>query len=199
MSVLESLCQNLRQAGVDASVDTEKRSLFSQLVPFGAKSLGKIILKGRQIDEIQLFGHFEAEDRNRFGGGGADLEAVDVDYILHGDIKGKKKLLQAELKVKRTGLVHRKVVEMHWEGDTLADRLNNDAAVTELLRQSLGQLSARDIEVKLDEDAGAAIIHVRDDRQVLAQKLPPFQMYEKIAEHIYALSGTKQGRSVKDK
>ena len=193
MSILESLCQNLRQAGVDASIEVEKKSILSQLSPFGAKSIGKITLKGRQIDEIQLFGHFEAEDRNRFGGGGADLEAVDVNYTMHGDVKGKKKLLEAELKVKRTGLVHRKVVEMQWKGGALADKLNNDAAVTELLWQSLGKLSARDIEVKLDEDAGAAIIHVRDDRQVFTQKLPPFQMYEKIAKHIYTLSGTKPG------
>lgn len=46
------------------------------------------------------------------------------------------------------------------------------------------------MEVKLDEKAGAAIIHVRDDRQVYSGKLPPFQLYDRIAEHIRALMGT---------
>lgn len=74
--------------------------------------MGSITIRGRQVDEIELMGHFDT-DKNRFGGG-SDLESVDVDYIIQGDVKGKKKPLEATLHVKRTGIVHKKVVEMHW-------------------------------------------------------------------------------------
>lgn len=193
MDVTEALCNNLCKSGIDASISPEKKSLLSQLKPFGAKSIAKITIRGRQVAGIELFGHYQSPNEKRFGAGArSTLEAVDIDYILRGDIKGKKKLLEAKLDVKRTGLVHRKVVEMRWEGGTLASKLNSDSTVTELLWQSLGKLSARDIEVNLDEDGGTAIIHVRDDRHVLSHKLPPFQLYERIAEHIYALTGTQK-------
>lgn len=193
MDVTEALCNNLCESGIDASINPEKKSLLSQLKPFGAKSIAKITIRGRQVAGIELFGHYRSPNEKRFGAGArSTLEAVDVDYILRADIKDKKKLLKAKLHVKRTGLVHRKVVEMRWDGGTLANKLNSDSTVTELLWQSLGKLSARDIEVNLDEDGGIAIIHVSDDRHVLSNKLPPFQLYEKIAEHIYALTGTQK-------
>lgn len=99
-------------------------------------------------------------------------------------------MLNARLNVKRKGLLHPKVVEIRWEGNALAQELNNDPDINNLLWQSVGQLSARDIEVKTDENAGEVKIHVRDDRQVFQGVFPPFRMYEKIAEHIYTLAGT---------
>jgi hypothetical protein len=165
----------------------EERGLLSQLVSFGGRSMGRIVIRGRQVDEIELKGHFHT-DKNRFGGG-SSLDSVDVDYILHGDVKGKKKLLEAKLSIKRTGIIHRKVLDLHWEGGVLAEKLKGDSSINELLWQSVGQLSARDLEVKIDEKDGAAIIHVRDDQQVYRGTLPPFQLYEKIAEHARALIG----------
>lgn len=187
MDAMESMFNNLCQSGVDATMAPEERGLLSQLVSFGGRSMGRIVVRGRQVDEIELMGHFHT-DKNRFGGG-SSLDSVDVDYILHGDVKGKKKLLEAKLSIKRTGIIHRKVLEMHWEGGALAEKLKGDSSITDLLWQSVGQLSARDLEVKIDEKDGAAIIHVRDDQQVYRGKLPPFHLYEKIAEHARALIG----------
>jgi hypothetical protein len=191
VNVTEALCSNLCQSGIEATVNPEKKGLLSQLSPFGAKSIGKINLRGNQFEEIELFGHFNKPNQKSFGAmARSSLEAVDLDYVMSADIKGKKKILEAHLKVKRTGLLHPKVVEMKWEGGDLAKKLNNDAAINELLWQSVGQLSARDMEVKLNEDAGKVVLHVRDDKWVLASKLPPFPMYQKIAEHLTTMAGS---------
>lgn len=117
------------------------------------------------------------------------LAGVNLDYVLKGNFQGKKDLLKARLNVKRKGLFHPKVVEINWEGTALARELNNDKEVNDLLWQSIGQLSAKDIEVKPDEKTGEVKIHARGDNQVFRGELPPFQMYEKIAEHIYTLAG----------
>jgi ribosomal protein L40E len=191
VNVVEALCNNLCQSGIDAAVNLEKKSLLSQLSPFGAKSIGKINLRGTQFEEIELFGHFDKPNQKSFGASArSSLEAVDLDYVMSANTKGKKKLLESRLKVKRTGLLRPKVVEMKWEGGDLAKRLNNDVAINELLWQSVGQLSARDMEVKLNEDSGKVILHIRDDKWVLASKLPPFPMYQKIADHVTILAGS---------
>ncbi len=193
IGALETFHLNLWEQGADATVDTEKQGCLAQLSqlpqslnPFTkGGNLGKIILRNRQVDEIALFGKFSSSDVYR----GSALDGVNVNYILYGDIKGKKQLLEARLKVKRKGWMPRKVVEMKWGGGALAEKLNADSTINELLWQSLGKLSARDIRVRPDERRGKISIYVRDDRHVLYGKLPPFQMYEKIAEHIYALAG----------
>ena len=198
LNVLEALCGNLRNLGVDACLkEEEKKSLASKLFSFGGYNMGCIVVRGQFIDEIGLTGHYESSssDDEGFGDGwshGSQLEAVDVDYLLHIPLKGKRNLLEAKLKIDREGLIKRRVVEMHWEGGELAKRLNGDREISDSLWQSLGKLSARDIEVKPDEEGGLVRFHVRDDRQVLKKEAPPFQMYEKMAGHVCALLGIQK-------
>jgi ribosomal protein L40E len=195
---LEILCGNLRNSGVDAILKEEKeKNLVSKLFSFGGYNIGRIEVKGQLIDEIGLIGHYESSssDDDGFGGGwghGSRLEAVDIDYLLHLPIRGKKSILESKLKVDREGLIKPHVVEMHWEGGELAKRLNGDREISDLLWQNLGKLSARDIEVKPEEDEGLIRIHVRDDQQVLKNEAPPFPMYEKIAGHICLLVGIQK-------
>jgi hypothetical protein len=190
MGVAELFVNNLRNSGIQATIDSGNQSLLSKLNMFGAKLMGRIVLQGRQIDEIELFGHYDTHDSDvGYQSRRTTLTAVDVDYILNADFTGRKQLLEAKLKVKRSGLIHRKVEEMHWEGNVLANMLNKDTSINQLLAQSIGLLSARDIEIKPDEGQNRIEIHVRDDRQVFNGDLPPILLYERIAEYIYALLG----------
>jgi ribosomal protein L40E len=192
MGALEQLCENLREQGIGASLETAKARILETLNPFdNTRNLGRIALQGRSIDNISVEGIYTTA--TQAGPAGTRkvlrLAGVNLDYVLKGNFQGKKNLIKAKLHVKRKGLLHPKVMEMNWEGAALARELNNNKEVNDLLWQSIGQLSARNIEVKMDEDAGEVKIHVRDDKQVFRGELPPFQMYEKIAEHIYALAG----------
>jgi hypothetical protein len=190
MGVLELFFNNLKNLGIQADVDSGNQSLLSQLNPFGAKMMGRVILQGRQIDEIELFGHYDTHDSDTgIQTRRTTLTAVDVNYILKADISGRKQMLEAKLHVKRTGLIHRKVEEMHWEGNVLANMLNKDTSVNKMLELSIGKLSARDIEVKADDSQKRVEIHVRDDRQVFNGDMPSFILYERIAEYVYALAG----------
>ncbi len=191
MGVLENFHDNLTQAGIDASLEIEQQNLLSQLNPFGAKPLGKIKVRNRLVDEIEVSGHYESHTQSGPAGSRkvSRLSGVDIDYVLSGAAAGKKNSIEARLSVKRTGLINKKVVQMQWEGGALAEKLNTDSEIHDLLWQSLGQLSARDMETKIDEAAGKVRIHVRDDRQVFHGQLPPFRLYEKIAEYIFSMLG----------
>jgi|GEM_PF-3937983 len=191
MDVLEKLCENLCVCGVVASLETAKTSILETLNPFeNTRKLGRVLIEGRDIDSIDVEGIYSSATQ----AGPAvtrkvlHLSSVNLVYVLKCSFQGKKDLLKTKLHVKRKGLLNPKVVEINWEGSALAQELNNDEEVNDLLWQSIGQLSARDIEVKTDEDTSKVRIHVRDDRQVFQGELPPFQMYEKIAEHIYTLA-----------
>jgi hypothetical protein len=195
LGVLEKLCENLREQGVGTSLETAKAGILETLNPFdNTRNLGRIALQGRSIDNISVEGIYTTA--TQAGPAGTRkvlrLDGVNLDYVLKGNFRGKKDLIKAKLRVKRKGLLHPKVVEMNWEGDTLARELNDDKEVNDVLWQSIGQLSAKDIEVKVEEDAGKVKIHVRDDKQVFRGELPPFQMYEKLAEHIYTLAGVSK-------
>ena len=192
MDILENICNGLTKAGIAVTIKPSTDGLLSNLIHFdNTRNLGRLIVQGRLIDEIVLTGIMES--RTKSGPGGSRhvsvLCGVNIDYILGGNIKGKKNLLETTLKVKRKGLFNPKVIEIEWEGDALAQKLNSDSAINELLWQTFGKLLARDIEIKVDEDAGKIKIHVRDDRQAFKGDIPPFQMYENIANHIYAVAG----------
>ena len=192
MGALEKLYENLSEQGIAATLETAKTGIAEKLNPFDStRILGRVFLQDRNIDSIAVEGVYKST--TQAGPAGTRkvlrLAGVNLDYVLKGNFKGKKDLLKARLNVKRKGLLHPRVMEMEWEGSALAGELNNDKEVNDLLWQSIGQLSARDIEVKTDENAGEVKIHVRDDNQVFRGELPPFQMYEKIAEYIYILAG----------
>lgn len=192
MDILENTANRFIEAGIAVSVAPGKGGLLSELIHFGnTRNLGKLILQGRLVDEIVLTGLMES--RTKSGPGGSRtvsvLTGVDIEYVLNGDIKGKKNLLETKLKVKRKGLFNPKVVAIAWEGGALAQKLNGDSAINEMLWQTFGQLSARDIEIKADEDAGKIKIHVHDDKQVFKGDMPLFKLYESIAGHIYAVAG----------
>jgi hypothetical protein len=195
MAALEKLCENLNELGISATFQTAKSGFLEALNPFdNTRSMGKIVLQNRNIDSIDVEGIYENVSQSGPAGtrNVLRLAGVNVDYILKGNFQGKKDVLNARLNIKRKGFLHPKVVEMDWGGAALAWELNNDKEVIDLLWQSIGQLSARDVEVKTDENVGEVKIHVSDDRQVFQGMPPPFRMYEKIAEHIYTLAGISQ-------
>lgn len=190
MDVLESIGQQLANSGIAVSIEPAKEEMLSQLNIFSnTRRLGMLTINGHQINQITLTGLLTS--RTQSGPAGSrqlrSVTGIDVDYIIQADVKVKEDTLKARLNVKRKGLLHPKVTEMKWEGDALAEKLNGDAAITELLWQSFGQLHARDINIKVDE--GSITIHVRDDRNAYKGQMPQFQLYEKIAGHICAVAG----------
>jgi hypothetical protein len=192
MGVLEQLQLNLANLGITASIEPARESLAEKVNPFDrTRMIGNVVLHNRLIDHIAVEGIYQS--RTKSGPGGSrkvlQLAGVNLDYVVKGKFPGKSGIMQAKLNVKRKGILHPKVVDMHWDGSDLASKLNGDNEIRDILWQSLGELSARDIEVKTDGKAGMAKIHVRDDRQVYKGEAAPFQMYEKIAGHVSALAG----------
>lgn len=88
MAILEKMCQNLKEQGINATSETSKTGVLETLNPFDrTKSLGKVILQGSNINNINMEGIYE--NATQSGPAGSRnvlrLASVDLDYVLKGN------------------------------------------------------------------------------------------------------------------
>lgn len=155
----DNLCADFRAMGIDAQllrkhplqkVGTEKSSLWE----LGAekKSLGLIQVGGKNIDYVNVI---------RLTSG----QHQDVEYRLEYLVllAGIPSSLSCETKLKKRtkSRFSRKVVDIAWEGDTLADTLNADLSLKESLLTQCRENSQLKIEIVPESAYGCTRIETR--------------------------------------
>ena len=185
----ENLCNHLVNLGIEAEMvekgapeDIGSPSLFASLGEIGihplkgkVSDMGSIRVTGKDIDVVQV---------TRWSSGGERL-MYEIDYAVKGHVKGNEESVTAKTKTKRGGLL-RKVVDFTWIGGELAELLNADQSLKELmLREEMRQMLAyMDVEIKPDNKKPYVRIH-----QSFGW-FPPekvFECYDRIARHIRKL------------
>lgn len=124
----ESMCEHLQRMGIDAEVlppgSPEEIGGFGTL----GSNAGCIKVKGQNFDLVQLV------MRGTMGpmvvGGAGEFAA---HFVVRGNLEGLKKQLKVKAKEKKTGFVTKKLINIKWEGDRLADLLNKDGELEKLL------------------------------------------------------------------
>ena len=175
---IEKLCNHLVRLGIDAKMvekealeDIGKTSLFT---PFKGitRDLGSIRVIGKEIDVIQV---------NRYSDdwGAASYE---IDYAVKGHIKGKEESVKAKTELKTKGLIRKKVLDIRWTGGEIAELLNEDQSLKELMLQE----QLRNIEINPDKKRPYVRIRTGARHgEFPAEKA--FECYDKIAKHIRKL------------
>ncbi|UCH05214.1 MAG: hypothetical protein JSW05_03360 [Candidatus Thorarchaeota archaeon] len=125
----ESLCEYLKQIGIDAEVlpsGSPEEIGGYRTFRSGGSNAGCIKVKGQNVDLVQLL------LRGMTGPLGAAGD-FDAHFVVRGNVEGKEKQLKAKAKEKKEGFVKKKLVDVKWEGGRLAELLNQDGELTNLL------------------------------------------------------------------
>jgi hypothetical protein len=158
--LMGKLSDHLRQIGLDAT-----------LLPLGSpeavgprwkkgsfvsgQSLGCIKIRKRNLDLIQVEKTRTEEPSFTGGPGGpGDLDLGRLAYLYHfivrADVEGLERAFKADVKLITKGLLNRKATDFKWEGRELAQRLNLDSQLRNmLLKNGLDNLPV--IEVRVDK------------------------------------------------
>lgn len=168
------LCAHLVDLGIDAELvekeapDIESTSPF---IPFKGIVLdvGSIRITGKAIDLVQVTEYFSEE-------------APEIDYAVKGHVEGKEESVTAKTKARRKGVFRKQVVDFTWIGGEIADLLNKDQSLKELILEEQ-MLKYSDIEIKPDTKKRYVRIHTKGKRP--SEKV--FEGYNAIAKHLRQL------------
>jgi len=203
-NLLKELCAYFQQIGVKATmVDSENTEAIKGFVAF---SIGSVKIDGQNIDHVQIEKSSEAGTQPTLQPGqtGYTNERAlgslryDYHYAVQGKVEGSESKLEAEFKPieKRKGLFGKEVVGFEWKGGELAQRLNSDRDLHDiLLKEGLHQLLVKPEKnygcVRITPQTGPAPVSNFDfgnHRILVGQKAFPsrqaFDAYDKIAQHV---------------
>jgi len=149
IELLNELCERLRDVGVNATVFHVSGSTIEAMEGMLIGSVfGCVKVEDRNIDLVQL----ERVERGGTGDseGGGPFQPLGVyyyHYVVQTNVEGLEGKLEAEVKPVTKGFLSKEVVDFSWEGGELAQRLNADSELRNmLLREGLDKLP--NIEVK---------------------------------------------------
>lgn len=147
--LMKELCEHLQQIGIKASLlesgSPESLGPRWQKGPFASGYvLGNIKLEDQNFDLIQV-------ERN-MGGDDTGLSEIEYtyQYLVLANIEGLEERLEAKIKLIRKGLIRRELVDFHWHGGELAQHLNADSRLRDMLLQE-GLSEFRIVEIKPDK------------------------------------------------
>jgi len=153
----------------------------------GPLYVGSIKVSGRSFTQIQIFSRMVPSDVGAF-------RWYDVHFCVLGGVKGKSKELTTTIKGED------KVDKLTWVGASLANRLNGDAGLKEVLVKFglwrfYGDLHpTSSVRVCPDEKYGCARIVFRmsrktskDHEMLVSKTLESLEVAERIAQHIHTV------------
>jgi len=145
VELLNELCERLRQIGVNATVFSVSGSNIEAMEGMLIGNVvGCVKVEDRNIDLVQLerVEHGSVEDS-----GSGPFGVYYCHYVVQANVEGLEDKLNAKAKSITKGFLSREIVDFRWEGGELAQRLNADAELRNmLLREGLDKLP--NIEVK---------------------------------------------------
>ncbi len=125
----ERLCEHLRKMGIDAEVlpsGSPEEIGGYRTFRSGGSNAGCIKVKGQNVDLVQLLMRGMAGPMGAAG-------VFDVHFVVRGNLEGKEEQLKAEAKEKKEGFVKKKLIDVQWKGGRLAELLNEDGELRNLL------------------------------------------------------------------
>jgi len=184
--LINELCEHLRNIGINATL---LESGSSEAIG-GTLVLGNVKVEGRNIDLIQV---------ERQPGGGSNF-VYQYHYVVRANVEGLEGKLKAEVKSPtywKLDLIEKRVVDFQWEGGYLAQLLNADFDLKNmLLKGGLDKLVIRPDK----EHQCVRIIHmpgtwtpitVGSATIAVGRKALPtledFEAYDRIAQHIHSI------------
>jgi hypothetical protein len=208
--LINELCKHLRQIGINATVvESGSPEAIGGLVTF---ALGSVKVDGRNIDLVQVekISVSASEPTLQPGKAGYTREIgqgstrYDYHYVVRAKVAGLESKLQAEFKPieKRKGLFGKEVVGFKWEGGELAQRLNSDSDLKNmLLKEGVHRLLIKPEKehqcVRITPPTGQETFSFDFGLHpaILGRKAFPtrevFEVYDKIAEHIRNIASAR--------
>jgi hypothetical protein len=208
--LINELCEHLRQIGINATVvELGSPEDIGRLVTF---ALGSVKVEGRNLDLVQV-GKISASASDPMllpGQSGYTRERgqgsikYDYHYVVREKVAGLESKLEAEFKPieKRKGLFGKEVVGFQWEGGELAQRLNSDSNLKNmLLKEGIHRLLIKPEKehqcVRITPPTGAEALSFDFGRHpsIIGRKAFPtreaFEVYDKIAHHIRSIASAR--------
>jgi hypothetical protein len=199
VGLINELCEHLRQIGIEATVlDLESPEAIHHTptmhIIYSMKNLpllGCVKVEGRNIDLVEVSRFFTG------GSARAGHVVYKYNYVVKTKVGNLESKLKAEAKQIRKGLLDREIIDYNWEGGELAQLLNADSELKNML---LGFGSPNLMVIPNKKDQYVEItpivssttiviggIPVKYDMTVGRKAFPTreaFEAYDRIAQHI---------------
>ena len=208
--LINELCDHLQQIGINAKVvESGSPEDVGGLVTF---ALGNVKVEGRNLDLVQVgkISVSASDPKLRPGQSGYTRERgqgsirYDYHYVVRVKVAGLEPKLEAEFKPieKRKGLFGKEVVGFQWKGGELAQKLNSDSDLKNmLLKEGLHRLLIKPEKehqcVRITPPTGPATFSIDFGRHpsIIGREALPtreaFEIYDKIAQHIRSIAGAQ--------
>lgn len=198
VDLLNELCECLRQIGVNGTVhvsESWKEPMGRMLI---SPILGHVKVQDRNIDlvQVEMKQHMDAE------GDCVEYFEYFYHYVVQAKVKGLESKLKAKVKPIKEGFLSREVVDFNWEGRELAQLLNADSTLRNmLLREGLNQLPNMEVrphekhqciritkQPKIREYTKAGFGSIQTVGRKEFPTREDFEIYDRIAQHIRSIA-----------
>lgn len=139
----EELCTHLNSCGVPSKiVDVKGAEAVHHSTTFGvgAVPLGCVKVEGRNIECIEMYRFFQQNQSGvKIGGVGINKPGsilYKYQYVSRVNVGEREKDLNASIEYETKGLIKKELVNFYWRGGQLAQNLNADTELKELLARS---------------------------------------------------------------
>ena len=204
VGLINELCEHLRQIGIEATVLDFKspeavhhsRTMHIYYTMENLPPLGCVKIENRNIDLVEV---------SRIGAGGSEGGPGHLvyryNYVVKANVGNLENKLKAEAKQIKKGLLNSEIIDYNWEGGELAQLLNTDSELKNMLLE-LGSPNLMVTPYKRDQYVGIMPvispittiviggIPVKYDGIVGRKAFPTreaFEAYDRIAQHIRSI------------
>jgi hypothetical protein len=204
VDLINELCEHLRQIGIEATVLDLKSPEAIHHTPtmhimYSIKNippLGCVKVEGRNIDLVEVSRSLTGGESAR----GGPLLVYRYNYAVKANVGDLKDELKAKAKQIKKGFLSREIIDYKWEGGELAQLLNADSELKNMLL-GFGSPNLMVIPNKKDQYVGITPIvssttivisgiPVKYDMTVGRKAFPTreaFEAYDRIAQHIRSI------------
>ncbi len=139
----EQLCTHLNGIGVQARmVDVKGPEAIhhSTTLGLGSVPLGCVKVEGKNVESVEMYRFFQQNQGGvKIGGVGISKPGsilYKYQFVSRADIGEREKDLNAHIEYETKGLVKKELVNFYWAGMQLAQNLNADYGLKEMLERS---------------------------------------------------------------
>jgi len=140
VGLINELCEHLRQIGIEATVLDLKSPEAIHHTPtmhiiYTMKNLpplGCVKVDGRNIDLVEVT-RIGVGGSSAAGGGTGGRLVYRYNYVVKANVGNLEDKLKAEAKQIKKGFLNREIIDYEWEGGELAQLLNADSEVKNML------------------------------------------------------------------
>jgi len=212
------LCEHLKSIGLNARIVDQKGEDGLRHTPtlgvFGNPPLCQIRVEGKNFDYVELYRAITPQQKKGFSvtigpiSTKSDARARDqlvyiYSYAVKADVGDKAKEFETEAKIIEKGMIKKEFVGMEWRGKKLAEALNSDPELKNMM-YGIGVPHVKIEADKKDKYVGISVLPRRETSISIAGILIKHQMtvgrrdfpsgeaikvYDRIAQHVKEVAG----------